>query len=452
MTSHHDLPYQPDNSDIFARFQEQPWALWLDSQSMGRFELITALPRAHCHWSGNTAVWGGEAALIMAADSPFAAARALHAALAQADTTTDRPTDGFFQGGIIGYWAYDANGASELPAAPEKPGPHCPQAAFGWYDWFIRIDHEGRRTELVFLDSCPPATRRLVEHVLAQPAPATPGFQLLEPFLAATSAGRYAADIQHILDYIDAGDCYQVNYSQAFSARYKGSPWAAYRRLREDSRSPWAACLRYPFADILCLSPEQFLDVADGQILSRPIKGTRPRHPDPARDAEEARALLASAKDRAENVMITDLLRNDIGRHALTGSVSVPRLCQLESYSLVHHLVSTVSARLPAGTHPFELFRDAFPGGSITGAPKRRAMEIINELEPTARSVYCGSIAWLDVHGNMGSNIAIRTLVCKDERIWAWAGGGITADSRWEDEYQECFNKIGGLLRRLEAM
>jgi len=448
MTDSHTLPYHPDNADVFSRLQDLPCALWLDSQGLGRYELMTALPRVSCHWSGNRAVWDGDVPDSVRGDEPFAAAISLHAALAGPKNLTPQ-ADGFFGGGIIGYWAYDAG---QTPSPLDSTGPACPQAAFGWYDWFIRVDHQQQQTRLVFLDSCPASTRQQVLYALQQPPAPTPAFTLSEPFRAATSQQRYAADIQRILDYIHAGDCYQVNYSQAFSARYTGSPWAAYRALRAGSRSPWSACLRYPFADILCLSPEQFLEVQGEHIVSRPIKGTRPRHPDPLRDKEEAQALLHSAKDRAENIMITDLLRNDIGRHAVTGSVTVPALCQLESYSLVHHLVSSISARLRPGTHPFELFRDAFPGGSITGAPKRRAMEIIAELEPTARSIYCGSIAWLDASGNMDSNVAIRTLVCAEGQVWAWAGGGITADSRWEDEYQECFNKIGGLLRTLEEL
>lgn len=443
MSTHQHIPYEPDNSALFSRLEGLPWAVWLDSQGSERWEIMSALPCASYYRENGQTAQSGPAALP---DSPFPAARALFQAMQTQDGLPGELVQLPFHGGILGYWGYSA-------ANPEPLDSLMPPAAFGWYNWFITIDHEQKQSHLIFRDACPPATRQAVLTALATPAPLK-DFRLTEAFAGATSQERYSRDIQTILDYIHAGDCYQVNYTQAFSAPYTGSPWAAYRALRADSRSPYSAYMSLPFGHVLSLSPEQFLEVnKDGVVQTKPIKGTRPRFPgDPVRDAAEAQALLASPKDRAENVMITDLLRNDLGIHAIPGSVKVEKLCALESFSLVHHLVSTITARLRPGSHPLELLRDAFPGGSITGAPKKRAMEIIAELESTPRSVYCGSIGYMSADGRLNTSIAIRTLVCRDGLIRAWAGGGITADSVWEDEYQECLNKIGGLLQRLEAM
>src|SRR5690606_3003640 len=205
-----------------------------------------------------------------------------------------------------------------------------------------------------------------------------------------------------------------------------------------------------PAGAILSLSPEQFIQIDGQHIRTAPIKGTRARGQNPAEDLALEHELAASPKDRAENLMIVDLLRNDLGRHSDIGSVKVERLFEIQTYRNVHHLVSTISATLKAGTHPLRLFFDAFPGGSITGAPKRRAMEIIAELEPHRRSVYCGSIFWWSADHVLRSNIAIRTLVCEQGNLYCWGGGGIVADSEEEQEYQESINKVALFMRTLE--
>jgi para-aminobenzoate synthetase component 1 len=190
--------------------------------------------------------------------------------------------------------------------------------------------------------------------------------------------------------------------------------------------------------------------ISQGQVETRPIKGTRPRASDPSLDAAQAAALLDSLKDRAENLMIVDLLRNDLGRSCRIGSVKVPELFALESYPNVHHLVSAVTGELAADKDALDLIAGSFPGGSITGAPKSRAMQIIDELEPTRRALYCGSLLYLDVRGEMDSSIAIRSLLAKDGQISCWGGGGIVADSDWQAEYQESITKVKVLLQTLE--
>jgi para-aminobenzoate synthetase component 1 len=198
---------------------------------------------------------------------------------------------------------------------------------------------------------------------------------------------------------------------------------------------------------VLCNSPERFLRVRGDRVESRPIKGTRPRAPDPRRDAELAEALARSPKDRAENLMIVDLLRNDLGRSCATGSIAVPQLFALESFAAVHHLVSTVSGRLAPGKDALALLRGCFPGGSITGAPKLRAMEIIEELEPVRRGVYCGAIGYLGNDVGMDLNIAIRTLTYAGGVLTVRGGGGIVADSDGAQEFQEIQDKLAVLLR-----
>ena len=203
---------------------------------------------------------------------------------------------------------------------------------------------------------------------------------------------------------------------------------------------------------LLSLSPERFLSLHGHRVETSPIKGTRPRYSDPGADQLAAQDLLASEKDRAENLMIVDLLRNDLGRSCVPGSIHVDRLFEIQSFPTVHHLVSTISGELCTSRNAIDLLRDSFPGGSITGAPKKRAMEIIAELEPHRRQAYCGSLMYISADGRMDSNIAIRSLLCSDGEILCWGGGGIVADSTWQQEYQETYDKVGRFLNELETM
>jgi para-aminobenzoate synthetase component 1 len=249
-----------------------------------------------------------------------------------------------------------------------------------------------------------------------------------------------------VQEHIRIGDCYQVNLAQRFQAQVRGESFMAYRRLREISPAPFSCYLSTPDGDILSSSPERFLSVRNGRVEARPIKGTRPRSADPLRDRALRDELSASFKDRAENVMIVDLLRNDLGKTCVPGSVEVSGLFDIESFAHLHHMVSTVTGKLAHDRDALDLVRGAFPGGSITGAPKLRAMAIIDALELQRRSVYCGSLGYLSFSGQMDLNIAIRTLLRTGDEIYAWAGGGIVADSVCESEYQESLDKASGLL------
>jgi para-aminobenzoate synthetase component 1 len=255
-----------------------------------------------------------------------------------------------------------------------------------------------------------------------------------------------------VREYIFAGDIFQTNVSQRFEAPLVEPPWDLYRRLRTQNAAPFAAYLDFPEAHILSASPERFLRVdPDGHVETRPIKGTRPRGIGPEHDAALGRALTESVKDRSENLMIVDLIRNDLSRVCSPGSVRVQELFALEHFATVHHLVSTVVGQLRPGADALDLLRAAFPGGSITGAPKVRAMEIIAELEPSARGVYCGAIGYLSLSGALDTSIPIRTAVAQDGRVYLSAGGGIVADSDAEQEYRETLDKARGMIDALIA-
>jgi para-aminobenzoate synthetase component 1 len=263
----------------------------------------------------------------------------------------------------------------------------------------------------------------------------------------------YLHAVDRVREYIFAGDIFQANLSQRFEAPLGEPPWAVYCRLRAGNAAPFAAYLEFPDAVVLSASPERFLcvDVA-GHVETRPIKGTRPRGIGPEHDAALGAALMESAKDRAENLMIVDLMRNDLSRVCAPGTVRVRELFALEHFATVHHLVSTVVGDLAPDLNALDLLRASFPGGSITGAPKVRAMEILAELEPSERSVYCGAIGYWSVTGQLDSSIAIRTAIARARQIYFNAGGGILADSDAEQEYRETLDKARGLIDALTML
>ena len=264
---------------------------------------------------------------------------------------------------------------------------------------------------------------------------------------------QYKTAFNKIKHYIREGDCYQVNLAKRFEIRAKGDPWHAYTLLRRQNAAPFSSFFSTPHLSIMSSSPERLLKLNQGHVETKPIKGTRPRDIDnPERDIALAGELQNSIKDRAENLMIVDLLRNDLGKVCQPGSIAVPKPFALESFATVHHLVSTITGKLADDESAVSLLRACFPGGSITGAPKLRAMEIIEELEPDRRGAYCGSMAYIGFDGNMDSNILIRTLVYNNNRLRFWAGGGIVADSDVEQEYQEVHDKAAAILNVIEQL
>ena len=330
-----------------------------------------------------------------------------------------------------------------------------PETAVGLYPWTIVVDHRERRAALTSLDAFPEAEAVALRERLLQASRirgAAPGaFAVTGPVRSTLERPEYLPRARRILDYIEAGDCYQANLTREFRVPYRGDPWAFYRHLHDNNPAPMGAFLEYPFGAVLSSSPERFIGVDGREVLTRPIKGTRRRRADAEADARAAAELVASEKDRAENVMIVDLLRNDLGKVCETGSVRVLGLCELESFATVHHLVSTVAGRLKPGLDALDALEACFPGGSITGAPKRRAMQIIESLEPHRREVYCGAIGYVTANGRMDMNIPIRTTLCARGELRFYAGGGIVADSTPEDEFEETETKVAAIRSALAA-
>jgi para-aminobenzoate synthetase component 1 len=356
-----------------------------------------------------------------------------------------------FSGGAIGYFGYDLGRRYERVDGPAHDDIGMPDMAVGIYDWAVVVDHKIKKSWLVGQgrdNSTFEQWDQLLQMVNAdaQQSFTVDPFEVLSEISSNLSEAQYSDAFSAIAEHIRVGNCYQVNLTQRFQATVRGSSWDAYLALRKKNPAPYSAYMSIPDGDILCSSPERFLQITGGHVETKPIKGTRPRSNDPICDLHLAEELRNSTKDRAENVMIVDLLRNDLGKCCVPGSVNVAQLFSIESYASVHHLVSTVHGTLTPDCDAFGLLRACFPGGSITGAPKVAAMKIIDDVEPQRRGVYCGSIAYVGFDGNMDSNIAIRTLVRKGHSIYAWAGGGVVADSSLASEYQESFDKAAAML------
>ena len=392
-----------------------------------------------------------------------------------ADTLPGLPP---FQGGAAGLFAYELCHHLERLPRPRFDDFRFPDLVIGFYDWVLAFDHDERRAWLIstgFPETDARRRRRRAAHrlrtvqrwlrkprslELGDTGPdlmrerLRPQFSVTgRPALASNfDRHSYLAAARRAIDYIHAGDCFQVNLAQrlVLPARIAPQPLALYGRLRQCNPAPFGALfhVRGELA-IASASPERFLKVENRVVEARPIKGTRPRGDDVIMDEQRRRELLASAKDRAENVMIVDLLRNDLGRVCAYGSIEVPAVCQVETHPYVHHLVSVVRGRLRSGAGPVDLLRAAFPGGSVTGAPKIRAMEIIAELEPTARGPYCGCLGYLGFDGSMDTSILIRTFTISRGWVQFPVGGGIVADSDPQGEYEETWHKAEGLLQAL---
>ena len=445
------IPYREDSADLFEAIADLPWAMFIDSGpprgGQARYDILVAEPYATLTTRGAmTEIRRGEAVELSPRD-PF---ELLREALGQRMAVED---DLPFPGGAVGYFAYDLGRRIERLPATAEDAERIPEMAVGLYDWALCVDHELRTATLVGAGRDPATAMRwnmLVERFTTLPPQRVRApFRVLSKVTSNLTRAAYGEAFCRVQDYIAAGDCYQVNLAQRFSARAQGDGWPAYRQLRLINPAPQAAYLNLPFVQVLSASPERFLMSSRGRVETKPIKGTRRRSGLPQEDMSLAISLRESLKDRAENLMIVDLLRNDISRVCRTGTVRVPKIFDIESYATVHHMVSTVSGELDEGRDALDLLRACFPGGSITGAPKLRSMEIIEELEPHRRGLYCGSIGYVGFDGSMDTSIAIRTLVYSHGVVRFWAGGGIVADSREEDEYQENLHKGAALLRLL---
>jgi para-aminobenzoate synthetase component 1 len=483
-----ELVPAPDPLAACGQLADLPYLVFLDSAtteaSVGRHSFLTADPACLVRSKANLTqqLTPASDAWIRVDGDPLTAARHLLAPFALAPVPGLPP----FQGGAAGYLGYDWGAMLERVPPATYDDLAIPDVLLGIYDWVIAWDHGTNRAWIVSTgmpEMGPARSERAAKRLAfvkewlaggraagwagskgkARPSPAYPPARLPAPthpvpdIAGASRLGLrsnftregYLQAVARVIEYICAGDIFQANLSQRLEAPLVGTPLELYRRLRSRNPAPFSAFLDFGDLVVASSSPERFLRVADGHVEARPIKGTRPRGVGPEHDAALAMALAESDKDRAENVMIVDLLRNDLSRVCEPGSVRVPELFALEHYATVHHLVSTVVGDLVPTRDVADLVRAAFPGGSITGAPKVRAMQIIAELEPTRRAVYCGAIGYWSTTGAFDSSIVIRTYLVLGDTVYFQAGGGIVADSEPEQEYRETLDKAGALIAAL---
>lgn len=434
---------------IFSSFANDSWAIWLDSGNSD-----------HIDSRYDIMVWQPEITLVTVEQ----ATTINHLAKQTTETSFEDPIKLLqsaydelhskytfepsvlpFIGGAVGYYAYDLGRRFEVIPTIAKKDIEIPEMAQGLYTRALVFDKTTSTYHLI----CPEPQRGTFEQALYAKVAANhvkETFSLTTNWQANISKAQYREKFDSVQRFLKEGDCYQINLTQRFTAKYSGSEFSAYLALRKENKAPFSAFMRFDDFAILSVSPERFLRVKNKVIETKPIKGTLPRSSDSKTDKALANKLQHSEKDRAENLMIVDLLRNDISKASKPGSVKVPKLFDIESFPAVHHLVSTVVGELASDKSALDLLRGAFPGGSITGAPKIRAMEIIDELEPQRRNIYCGSIGYLSACGNMDTSITIRTLACENLNIHCWAGGGIVADSNVDAEYQESLDKVNKIL------
>jgi para-aminobenzoate synthetase component 1 len=449
-----EFPYRKDSSALFAALAHRPWAAFLDSgrpyNIQGRYDIISSDPLSQLLTRGEqTKIAHADGSAFITTEDPFQLVREALGPVVEG--VEEVP----FCGGAIGYFGYDLGRRIErLPTLAEDM-EHLPEMALGIYDWSLVVDHQVCRSWLVGKNQARlERYRRLLQQSQERSSRNSPlaPYRVLGEVCSNMTREEYLACLKKIKRYLLDGDCYQVNFAQRFSVAAEGDPWQAYQGLRRLNAAPFGAYLNMPHCQVLSTSPERFLELRAGHVEPKPIKGTAPRGEDPIEDMMLAELLKGSTKDQAENLMIVDLLRNDLGKVCATGTVQVPELFKLESFARVHHLVSKVRGRLAPGQDALSLLRACFPGGSITGAPKLRSMEIIEELEPHRRGIYCGSIGYIGFNGDMDCNIAIRTMIHSEGITRLWAGGGIVADSDPEAEYRETYHKASALLDLLQRM
>jgi len=468
------LPYIENTPTLFDQIANKPWSILLDSghtndgstHTVGRYDILATAPLATVVTINKTTTITDTRTnkSYSSTDDPFDLLRDVLDQYREDIPDAVRQRIHLpFVGGAMGYFSYDLGRRIEDLPAIALDAEEIPEMAVAIFDSVFIIDHEKKQSYL----SAPSDTKIAKQHheqwkvwIQQHETNSTPKkhsvsnllsrpFKVTSEVKSNLSFKQYAHAFDKIKAYINAGDCYQVNLTQRFSASATGDLWTSYKALKKINPAPFSAYFNTPFGQILSSSPERFLSVENKEVSTKPIKGTRPRSENKELDEALIQELKASEKDRAENVMIVDLLRNDLGRVCATGSVKVPKLFEIESYATVHHLVSTVTGKLAKNEDALSLLRASFPGGSITGAPKIRAMEIIEELEPHRRGVYCGALGYIDFNGNMDTNIMIRSLIYNNGEVRFWVGGGIVYDSDVKEEYQETYDKGAALLQLL---
>ncbi len=444
--------------NLFASLRKEPFPILLESSlksnDLGRYSYFTAQPFLVITAKGRTVQVEQAGSIQQFNADPFTLLKE-YLKRYRRRTLPGLPS---FQGGAAGYWAYELSHHIERLPCRAVDDLGLPEMVVGFYDWVVAQDNLTGRIWAIAGESEGASGHAEVEERLAWLARQWEVAGCTQPRARQPVAGkltsnftydRYIDAVRTIKEYIVQGDIYQANISQRFHVTVDCEPWELYARLRHVNQAPFGAYLGQQWGAVLSGSPEEFIHIQGNHVHSRPMKGTRPRGATPENDRKLAAELVASAKDRAENLMIVDLVRNDLGRVCVPGSIAVPDLFVIEEYPTVYQMVSTVEGILQPWAVPVDVLRACFPGGSVTGAPKVRAMELIDEIEPTQRSVYCGAIGYIGFDGSMLTSIPIRTLIAKGNEIYFQVGGGIVADSDPQAEFNETMHKAEGSLRTL---
>lgn len=437
-------------AELYWQIQTEKDAIFLDSamdhQRLGRYSIIAWGPTMSFRAKGNQSEWRTEKSTLNAVGNPLSIFEPIYK-----ESLKSIQGDLPFYGGWIGYWAYDLGRQLEVLPCDTIDDISLPDMYLRFYDFAVVFDHLKEDAWLVSANEDTEVYDELIHRLEALGKPAIH----LEPIESAPvfdsnfEKQAYLEALSTLRNFIRTGDIYQANLTQRFHTTMQQSPIQAYYKLRQVNPAPFAAFMPIEEGALLSSSPERFISLRNRKLETRPIKGTRPRGETPEADEVFKNELLQSEKDQSELLMIVDLERNDLSKVAEVGTVKVPELMVLESYPTVHHLVATVQATLKEGLNAIDVIRHTFPGGSITGAPKIRAMEVIEVLEPTQRSVYTGSIGYLCVSGDMDLNIVIRTIIVKGDDAYFQAGGGITWDSVEEEEYEESLQKAKAIKHAL---
>ena len=444
------LPYVSDSSIYFEAIANDPWSCYLDSgiqddldeniSDKSRYDIIVSHPFIKIIADESTVSIEEKNLKKITKQNPFNVLEGILANFNIQETSLP------FAGGALGYFSYEL---SQSSIKKNKDHVGMPLMMIGIYDWALIVDHQEKTaciaSHLINKDTKDYLTT--LTKKLKSVKPNNQLFKINSNIKSLLNFEAYDLMVNKILSFIKEGDVYQINISNKYIVSCEGNSWTGYKKLREINRAPFMAYFHFDDFDILCGSPERFIQSHSKRVETRPIKGTEPRDINTIKDKENAEKLLASEKDRAENLMIVDLLRNDLSKNCIPGSVNVKALCELKSYSNVHHLESIIEGVLKPHSTLTKLLKDCFPGGSITGTPKKRSMEIISDLEPHRRDIYCGSIGYIGFNHNMDTNIAIRTLVRKDNNIYFYSGGGIVAQSNSKNEFDEISFKASNIRK-----
>ena len=441
------IPYYSDSSVYFDKIRHLDWPIFLDSSyqknmaknKLVRFDILTANPfiKVILNANNETTIHNlSNGTLQTVKENPVKILEDIMKDYKIPLSTLP------FSGGALGYFSYDINNN-------QKKENLIPGMQFGIYDWSVITDHHEKKSFIVsanFIKKTSEFIKSLSRQFLKEEVDLG-NFSVKGEIEENITEKKYKSKFDKVKNYLKMGDCYQVNISKKYKVRTYGDPWTFYHKFRQINQSPFMAYLKFDNTSLMSGSPERFLKSNSGKVSTRPIKGTFARGLDKDEDIKNISLLKNSSKEQAENLMIVDLLRNDLGVNCKSGSIKVDELFVVETYPNVHHLVSSVTGVLKDESSIYDLFKDAFPGGSITGAPKKRAMEIIDELEDHARDLYCGSIVYFSFDGQLDSNIAIRSMMHINNTLHFYSGGGLTIQSSVESEYKEIEDKVNNIKK-----